>query len=216
LWFSGILFDMSKVAINNKAVKRIRGGHLWIFKSDLLAIDADGGTIVDVFDETNSFIAKAFYSDKSEISLRILTLENVTIDFNFWKQRFKSALSRRKGIEKFTNAFRVINSEADFIPSLILDCYNGVFVLQTLSQATDTLKPTFVKVILELFPAAIIVERNDAKVRLLEGLEIVNGVLHGKLPDEIIIEQDELQHFASLGTKNRFISRSTREPFCGS
>jgi 23S rRNA (cytosine1962-C5)-methyltransferase len=193
LRFSGILFDMSKVAINNKAVKRIRGGHLWIFKSDLLAIDADGGTIVDVFDETNSFIAKAFYSDKSEISLRILTLENVTIDFNFWKQRFKSALSRRKGIEKFTNAFRVINSEADFIPSLILDCYNGVFVLQTLSQATDTLKPTFVKVILELFPLAIIVERNDAKVRLLEGLEIVNGVLHGKLPDEIIIEQDELR-----------------------
>jgi 23S rRNA (cytosine1962-C5)-methyltransferase len=188
---------MSKVVVNNKATKRIRAGHLWIFKSDLLFIDAAGGEIVDIFDETKSFIGKAFYSDKSEISLRILTLEDIGIDFEFWIAQFESALSRRKGIEKSTNAFRVINSEADFIPSLIVDSYNGVFVIQTLSQGSDRLKSTFVKVILYFYPNAVVIERNDAKVRELEGLEIRNGVLHGDFSEDLVIEQDEIRFHIS-------------------
>ncbi len=184
---------MSKIVVNKKGVKRVRGGHLWIFRSDLVKINANGGEIVNVFDEANDFIGKAFFSDKSEISLRIITTENVEIDFEFWKQKFLTAYERRKSIENTSNAYRLINSEADFIPSLIVDNYNGVFVIQTLSQTTETLKSVFVKIIIELFLVEAILERNDAKVRELEGLEIVNSVLYGKVPEELIIEQDSIK-----------------------
>lgn len=184
---------MSIIVVNKKGVKRVRSGHLWIFRSDIIKIEANGGEIVSVFDEANDFIGKAFFSDKSEISLRIITTENIEIDFEFWKQRFQAAFERRQSIEKTSNAYRLINSEADFIPSLIVDNYNGVFVIQTLSQTTEKLKSVFIKVLIELFTVKSILERNDAKVRELEGLEIINSVLYGKIPEEIIIEQDSIK-----------------------
>ncbi len=184
---------MSIIVVNKKGVKRVRSGHLWIFRSDIIKIKANGGEIVSVFDEANDFIGKAFFSDKSEISLRIITTENIEIDFEFWKQRFQAAFERRQSIEKTSNAYRLINSEADFIPSLIVDNYNGVFVIQTLSQTTEKLKSVFIKVLIELFTVESILERNDAKVRELEGLEIINSVLYGKIPEEIIIEQDSIK-----------------------
>jgi 23S rRNA (cytosine1962-C5)-methyltransferase len=184
---------MSKIVVNKKGVKRVRGGHLWIFRSDIIKIEANGGEIVSVFDEANDFVGRAFFSDRSEISLRIITTDNVEIDFEFWKQRFLAAFERRKSIEKTSNAYRLINSEADFIPSLIVDNYNGVYVIQTLSQSTEKLKSVFTKVLIELFSVQAILERNDAKVRELEGLEIINSVLYGKVSEEIIIEQDYIK-----------------------
>ena len=76
-----------KISVNKKGAKRVRGGHLWIYKSDLVRIEANGGDIVTVVDEGNNFIGRAFYSDRSEISLRIFTTQNVTIDKDFWKQK---------------------------------------------------------------------------------------------------------------------------------
>jgi 23S rRNA (cytosine1962-C5)-methyltransferase len=188
---------MSKIVVNKKGVKRVHSGHLWIFRSDLIKIEAKGGEIVTVFDEANNFVGKAFFSDKSEISLRIITTDNVEIDFEFWKLRFQAAFERRKSIKLTSNAYRLINSEADFIPSLIVDNYNGVIVIQTLSQATEKLKSVFTKVLLELFNVHAILERNDAKVRLLEGLEITNGVLYGEALDELTVEQDSITFLIS-------------------
>ncbi|MBX7172119.1 MAG: class I SAM-dependent rRNA methyltransferase [Pyrinomonadaceae bacterium] len=210
---------MSKISVNKKGAKRVRGGHLWIYKSDLVRIEAEGGNIVTVVDEGNNFIGKAFYSDKSEISLRIFTTKNEEVDKDFWRKAILIAKNRRQKSKDQTNAYRLINSEADLIPSLIVDDYANNFVIQTLSQATEKLKQIFVEILVEEFQPKSIIERNDAKVRLLENLEQVNSVLYGEVKEEITIEQDGVQLYISLldGQKtgsfldqreNHFISRS--------
>lgn len=208
---------MSKISVNKKGAKRVRNGHLWIYKSDLVRIEANGGDIVTVVDEGNNFIGKAFYSDKSEISLRIFTTRNETIDKEFWRRRICDARTRRRG-DTETNTRRLINSEADLIPSLIIDDYDGNLVIQTLSQSSEKLKETFVEILREEFNPKSIIQRNDAKVRLLEGLEQINSILYSEVADEIIIEQDGVKFYVSLlmGQKtgsfldqreNHFVSR---------
>lgn len=211
-------FFMSKISVNKKGAKRVRNGHLWIYRSDLVKISANGGEVVTVVDEGNNFIGKAFYSDKSEISLRIFTMQKEEIDKEFWRNAIVKAKNRRPKLNNQTNAYRLINSEADLIPSLIVDDYAGNFVIQTLSQSSEKLKETFVEILREEFNPKSIIQRNDAKVRLLEGLEQINSVLYGEAADEITIEQDGVKFYVSLldGQKtgsfldqreNHFISR---------
>lgn len=189
---------MSKVSINKKGAKRVRGGHLWIYKSDLVRIEANGGDVVTVVDEGNNFIAQAFYSNTSEISLRIFTTSKEEINKEFWRKAILSAANRRAKFTNETNALRLVNSESDLIPSLIIDNYDGNFVIQTLSQSTERLKQTFVEILQEEFNPKSIIERNDAKVRLLENLEQINSVLYGEITDEIIIKQDNVEFYVSL------------------
>jgi 23S rRNA (cytosine1962-C5)-methyltransferase len=186
---------MSKAFVNKKGAKRVRNGHLWIYKSDVLKIEATGGDIVSVFDEAKNFVGKAFYSDSSEIALRIFTTKDETIDKEFWRKKIVEAADRRKSSKTKaqrpkTDAQRLVNSEGDLIPSLIVENYNGVFVIQTLAQGSEKLKETFVEILREEFAPTAIVERNDAKVRLRENLPLVNGALFGEVPNEITIEQD--------------------------
>lgn len=187
---------MSKVFVNQKGAKRIRKGHLWIYKSDVLKIEADGGAVVSVFDEAKNLVGKAFYSDSSEITLRFFTTKNEEINRDFWRKRIIEANQRRIFFKNSdTNSMRVVNSEGDLIPSLIIDDYNGIFVIQTLSQGTEKLKPIFVEILREEFSPQAIIERNDARVRLLEKLEIINSVLFGEVPAETVIEQDGIKFF---------------------
>ncbi|HQU84563.1 MAG TPA: class I SAM-dependent rRNA methyltransferase [Pyrinomonadaceae bacterium] len=187
---------MSKVFVNQKGAKRIRRGHLWIYRSDILKIEADGGDVVSVFDEAKNPVGKAFYSDSSEITLRFFTTKNAEINYDFWKNKIVETYKRRAFLKTSdTNSMRVVNSEGDLIPSLIVDDYNGIFVIQTLSQGTEKLKQTFVEILRDEFSPQAIIERNDARVRLLEKLEIVNSVLYGEVPDETTIEQDGIKFF---------------------
>lgn len=198
---------MSKVFVNKKGAKRARGGHLWIYKSDVVKREAAGGDVVSVFDEGKNFVGKAFYSDSSEITLRIFTTRNEEINEEFWRRRIIAAAKRREitnfelrtanDIQPTTTARRLIYSEGDLIPSFIVDDYDGVFVVQTLSQGTEKLKNTFVEILRAEFPTRAIIERNDVKVRGRENLPPLAGVLYGDAPDEITIEQDGVKFYVS-------------------
>lgn len=196
---------MGKAFVNKKGAKRVRNGHLWIYKSDVLRTDATGGATVSVFDEAKNFVGKAFYSDSSEITLRIFTTKDETIDKDFWRKRICDAVKRRQDFfnaktedqKPKTDAQRLIYSEGDLIPSLIVDDYAGIFVMQTLSQGTEKLKQIFMEILRDEFSPAAIIERNDVKVRGRENLPLRTGVLFGEVPDEIIIEQDGVKFYVS-------------------
>lgn len=193
---------MSKIFVNKKGARRIRGGHLWIYRSDVVKIEADGGEVVSVYDEARNFIGKAFYSDSSEITLRIFTTKDETVDKEFWRKQIRNAAKRRQLTKSEdqspkTDAQRLIYSEGDLIPSLIVDDYDGVFVIQTLSQGTEKLKETFVEILREEFQPRAVIERNDVKVRQRENLELKTGVLFGEAPDEIVINQDGVKFYVS-------------------
>ena len=183
---------MNTVKVNKRGANRVRKGHLWIYRSDIVNIDAEGGAIVSVVDEGGNFVGQAFYSDRSEIALRFLTLTKEDINVDWWRTRIRQCAARRK-IAADTNAYRVIYSEGDLLPSLIVDRYADVLVLQTLSQGTETIKSTLVEILVEEFQPSAIIERNDVRVRQLEGLPLLSGTLYGQSPDQFEILQHGLR-----------------------
>ena len=181
---------MSLVIVNKRGADRVRAGHLWIYRSDVLdSTSAKGGAVVSVVDKQRNFVGQALFSDRSEISLRLLTTTDEVIDRDWWRSRISQAAARRNNIPADTNAFRLVYSEGDLLPSLIIDRYVDLFVLQTLSQGTEAVKQMLVELLVEDFGAQAVVERNDVRVRELEGLEMTAGVLHGEVPDELEITQ---------------------------
>src|SRR6266480_2398258 len=189
---------MASVKISRRGAKRIRNGHLWVYRSDVGTADnAAGGQIVRVSDEAGNAVGQAFYSDQSEIALRFLTTGEETIDREWWRARLRRSAARRASIALETNAYRLVYSEGDLLPSLVVDIYDDVLVMQTLSQGTEQLKSTLAELLSEEFTPRTIVERNDARVRELEGLDRRAATLYGEAPEEIEINQHGVRFLAS-------------------
>lgn len=186
------------ITVTRRGAERARAGHLWIYRSDVSdATQASGSAVVRVFDERKRFVGQALYSDRSEITLRLLTLRDETIDREWWSARLRAAINRREAYRSGTNAYRMIYSEGDLLPSLIVDVYDRVLVLQTLSQGMEALKEMLVELLVEEQRPRAIVERNDVRVRELEGLELLTGLLYGDVPDELEIVQDGVRFLVS-------------------
>jgi 23S rRNA (cytosine1962-C5)-methyltransferase len=179
---------MATATVTKRGADRIRHGHLWIYRSDVVDVEADAGSIVAVHDERGNFVGQALYSDASQIALRFLTQTDHAIDRQWWRQRIAAAAQRRT-IPADTNAYRLIYSEGDLLPSLIVDRYDQVLVLQTLSQGTDRIKQQLSEILVELFAPVAVIERNDARVRELEGLPLIAATIHGQAPNELEILQ---------------------------
>ena len=180
------------VRVTKRGADRIRNGHLWIYRSDIISVDAEGGTVVSVHDERRNFVGQALYSDTSEIALRFLTQTTETIDRDWWRQRIVESANRRQ-IPPETNAYRLVYSEGDLLPSLIIDRYDNVLVLQTLSQGTERIKHQLKEILVEEFAPLAVIERNDARVRQLEGLPLVSSTIYGSAPAELEILQHGLR-----------------------
>ncbi|HEY0083399.1 MAG TPA: class I SAM-dependent rRNA methyltransferase [Pyrinomonadaceae bacterium] len=179
------------VTVSRKGAERARAGHLWIYRSDLVdgADAATAGAPVQVRDERGRFVGCALYSDRSQIALRLLTWREEAIDRDWWRERLRHTVARRAGLEREADAFRLVYAEGDALPSLIVDRYADVLVLQTLSQGTDAIKETLVELLVELLAPRAVIERNDVRVRALEGLPLTSGVVYGEAPAEMEVVQ---------------------------
>jgi 23S rRNA (cytosine1962-C5)-methyltransferase len=178
------------VVISTRGVERLRLGHPWVYRSDVRSAQAEAGAIVRVMDERGRFHGRAFYSDKSQIAVRLLTRENVPVDRAFFTERLRRAAAYRETVVENTDAYRLVHGEADLLPSIVIDRYGDYLVMQTLSQASERQKDLIVEILVELFSPEGILERNDPKVRLLEGLPQSVSVLRGDVPAEILAKEN--------------------------
>ena len=178
------------VVISPRGIERLRSGHLWIYRSDVRSANAEPGAIVRLTDERGRFHGRAFYSDKSQIAVRLLTREDRPVDRAFFTDRIRRAAAYRDLVVENSQACRLVYSEADLLPSLIVDRYADYLVVQTLSQGTERIKDLIVEILVEMFSPRGVLERNDPKVRLLEGLEQRVSVLHGEIPAEIPAQEN--------------------------
>ncbi len=182
----------NRVVIGPRGVERLRSGHLWVYRSDVRAADAEPGAVVRVMDERGRFLGRAFYSDRSQISIRLVTHDDVEVDRAFLRDRLRAAADFRKRTVGDSEVFRLIYGEADQIPSLVVDRYGEYLAMQNLCQSVDRFQPLLVDLLVELFAPRGIIERNDPKVRLLEGLDQRVSVLHGEVPEEVRAHEDGL------------------------
>jgi 23S rRNA (cytosine1962-C5)-methyltransferase len=189
---------VSQIQVSRNAKDRIRGGHLWVYRSDLLKADSAPGDVVDVVGPGDEHLGRAFYSDRSQIALRLLTTREENVDDDFWRLKLERALAFRRKAISTSNAYRWVHGESDGIGSLVVDRYGDYLVIQTLSQGTEKLKQTFVRLLTEIASPTAVLERNDPKVRALEGLEQVKGSLHGEIPRSVPVQEMGIQIQADL------------------
>lgn len=187
------------VTISQRGVDRIFAGHLWVYRADVVdSAGAEPGAVVRVVDRRKRFLGQALYSHKSQIALRWLTRDSRTFDKAFLAERILAAGSFRKKVVEGAQAYRLVSSEGDLLPSLVIDRYRDCFVLQTLSQGMDNLKAAVVEILVEKFAPRSIVERNDVAVRALEGLPEVKGLLAGDAVSEVVIEENGVKFAVDL------------------
>jgi len=185
---------MSTVVITHRGEERVRSGHPWIYKSDVAKVDAKGGDTVRVVGTRGRTVGQALYSDRSEISLRLLTRGAEAADLTLWRSRLRQAIRFRESLEIDASAYRLVHGEADLLPSLIVDRYGDYLVLQALSQGVDRLLPDLTQLLIELLQPAGILARNDPRVRLLEGLEQRVDLLHGTVPGQIEVREGRVSY----------------------
>lgn len=184
-----------KATIAAKGVARVKAGHLWIYRSDLLGCEAEPGSIVRVVDKKGRFYGKAFYSSSSLITLRMLTSQDEAVDEQFWGRRLQQAHQLRQQVVSDSEVFRLVHGEGDGMPAVVVDCYKDVLVLQTLCQGAEQIKLLLVEKLKEMFSPRAIVERNDSRVRDLEGLAQSVSMLYGEDPGELVCLENGLQFY---------------------
>jgi 23S rRNA (cytosine1962-C5)-methyltransferase len=178
------------VTITKRGVERVRARNVWVYRSDVAdTASARAGEVVRVVDGRGKAMGRALYSSRSQIALRFVSFADVEIDKEFWLARFVAAQSLRDLVVRDATAYRLVYGESDLLPSLIVDRFNDCFVMQTLSQGTDALKQVWVDLLVQLYNPRAIIERNEARVRDLEGLARTSGVVYGSDPGEFVIEE---------------------------
>jgi 23S rRNA (cytosine1962-C5)-methyltransferase len=178
------------ITITKRGVERLASGHPWIYRSDVIPAAGVEPGVVRLIDQKNHFWGQALYSNQSQITLRFLTREERPFDAAFLAERIRDAAAFRRQVAAGAQAYRLVASEGDLLPSLIIDRYADCFVIQTLSQGMDRLKSTVVEILQKEFAPRAILERNDVAVRALEGLPEQSGVLAGEEVREVVVEEN--------------------------
>jgi 23S rRNA (cytosine1962-C5)-methyltransferase len=172
------------VKVSRRGANRLTDGHVWVYRSDILAADGVApGALVEVVDERGKFLGTALYSSASQIAIRMIAKEVVKDLDGLLRKRIREAIAYRERIVRDTDAYRIVFSEADFLPGLIVDRYNDLLSLQVLTQAmdTETARQAVVSELSEQLKPAAIAERVDPRVRELEQLPArSSGLLQGE------------------------------------
>ena len=163
--------------ISRRAAARLRGGHVWVYRSDVTALPENPESLLPVQDSRGALLGTALYSPTSEIALRLISREEIASEAGWLEilaERMRAAIALRSDVlaSADTNACRLIFSEADDLPGLIADKYGDIVVLQLLAKAldNDAVRIVATNVLKEALHPAVIVERPDARIRELEQL----------------------------------------------
>jgi 23S rRNA (cytosine1962-C5)-methyltransferase len=197
---------MAGIVVKPRA--RILHGHDWVFSSEVLKVFGDpaDGDVISLRDGKDHLIGSAIYNSKSQIVARRFSRRKQDLDLDFFKRRIAQAAEYRARRHVDPKLCRVVWSESDGLPGVIIDRYGEHFVLQTLTLAMDMRKELVAQAIVDLFEAKNIIERNDAPVRQVEGLEARTGILSGAATSKIKIDINDIKFDVDLlhGQKTGF------------
>jgi 23S rRNA (cytosine1962-C5)-methyltransferase len=190
------------VTVSRRGASRLKDGHVWVYRSDL--VSADGvppGALVNVADERGKFLGTALYSSSSQIAIRMISPAPVGDLPGLLRERIQAAIAYRERVVRDTDAYRLVFSEADFLPGLIVDRYNDILSLQVLTQAMDaeTVRQTVVSELSERLKPAAIAERVDPRIRELEQLPgRPSGLIQGEKSSTVFSMNGVRFHYEAL------------------
>ncbi len=213
---------MAVVTLRKTRETRVRGGHPWIYASEIEGVEGafENGDIMDIRDFRGKFIGRGFYNPLSQISLRVLTRNDEPCDRAFFERRVRDAWEYRKLLCDPMSC-RLIYSESDFLPGLVVDKFADVLVLQSLSLGIERVKDMLCDILMDVVQPAGIWERSDVPVRRLEGMEQTAGLLRGEVPDVVQMRENGIRFLVDVkrGQKTGFFldqkqNRAAIAPLC--
>ncbi|MGQ9618585.1 MAG: class I SAM-dependent rRNA methyltransferase [Candidatus Aminicenantia bacterium] len=190
---------MKSIELLPKKELKIIKGEPWIWKGNIKTPleNFETGEIVKIIDQRGKFIGVGYINPKSLITVRLLSFEERDIDYNFFEEKIREAFNLRRELYPGEECMRIVYSESDFLPGLIVDIYGSVVVFQITTAGIDLRREWIVKAIDNVLNPKIIVERSDAPVRAKEGLKPVKRVIKGVLKEEIIVNFNGIKFLIS-------------------
>jgi 23S rRNA (cytosine1962-C5)-methyltransferase len=190
------------VKISGRGVARLKQGHVWVYRSDIVAADgAPSGALVGVTDERGKHLGTALYSSASQIAIRMISAGPVSDLETLLRERIRAAIAYRERVVRDTDAYRVVFSEGDFLPGLIVDRYNDILCFQVLTQAMDaaSTRGTIISELTDGFHPAAIAERVDPRIRELEQVPArSSGLIQGDKTGTLISMNGVRFHYNAM------------------
>jgi len=188
--------------------RRLLRGHPWVYQGEIKEVQGSitPGEIIDLLDHREAFLGRGYFNPHSQIRVRVLSLEREEIDDRFLRRRLRAAIDRRSSLSIPSDAYRLVFSEADLLPGLILDRYGPYLVVQFLTLGMEVLQDQILSSIRDLLAPGGIYARNDLHIREREGLPLNKGLLWGEVPDRVQIGEGDLSFLVDLkeGQKTGF------------
>lgn len=175
-----------------KEEARLRAGHLWVFSNEISRINGveQNGELVDVTSSRGGYLGRAYYNRHTLIAARLLTYHREEIDAGFFERRLQRALRWRRQVLGQLRSFRLVFSESDFLPGLIVDKYEDILIVQILTLGMEKLKIPAIKALESVLEPAAVILRSDSPFRELEGLaREAFSVVYGTAPTAVTIEE---------------------------
>jgi 23S rRNA (cytosine1962-C5)-methyltransferase len=194
-----------KVEIKKSGYEKLKKRFPWLYENEIKEMPkCDPGSVADLCFKGN-YVATAFINPKSKITARILSFEKTVINKDFFANRIEKAIGKRNRLKNgkwkigvsVTNSVRLIHSEADFLPGLVVDLYGDNVIASFTTAGMDNFKGVIIEILVDFLKPKGIYEKAD-KIREKEGLEVVSQSLYGKIDDEFLIEENDKKFYTNL------------------
>jgi 23S rRNA (cytosine1962-C5)-methyltransferase len=209
--------SFKKVVINKESKEKLEKFYTWVYKNEIVndVAHINSGELVQLKDQNGGFMGIGYFNYKSEITIRVLSFQDEPINEAFFEKRIVKAIAKREHLKSKSNAYRLIHSEADLLPALIVDFYNGYLGVQFNSFGIEQYREMILKILIRHLSPIGIFDKSESKVRKIEGLETKNEVIFGEVAEIIDIVENGIKFSMSLieGQKTGFYldQRKNRE-----
>lgn len=171
---------VNKAVISDRAAKRVEEGHFWVYRSDIIDIKFNGTQPMYLYDRKRHFLGTALYSPRSQIALRICRRSEVDDITDYIRSAIFESVKYRDSLHLDGDCYRIVHSEADGLPGLVVDRYADTVVFQTLTEPMEGFKDIIVKNLSDLTQIRQIFEKNTTRSREIEGLPSIMRTVYGE------------------------------------
>ena len=211
---------LETVELKSKGLRRLEGGHPWVFASDLQPTHAPSAPgLALAVDARGRPVGQGLYNPRSKLAFRLLTNQTEPVDESFFASRVAQACAYRDRVTGGYEAFRVVYSEGDGLPGLTVDKYADVLVMQVHAAGLVPFVPVILETLRTHYQPKGVLARNDSSVRALEGLPREVTVLYGEVPETVPYREGSVTLLAAPYTGQKtgaFLDQRENHVYAGS